>query len=81
MSLYSQLYEHFQPYWKTVVRTTVEVLTENNFHPYPASYSRPDGVVASGQYWETFKRYNNPAIYEAKHFLELLKNEQTFVRR
>ncbi|MEM3161236.1 MAG: hypothetical protein QXJ74_10690 [Nitrososphaera sp.] len=67
------------PYWELIVKSIAEVVTENKFLPYPASYSRPGGIVASAQYWESYKRFNDVSIvYEAKRFIDLLKTKKDF---
>jgi hypothetical protein len=72
-------WQEYRPFWIPTVKSMAEVIIENKFHPYPASDSRPDGIVASGQYWESYRRFNNTSIiYEAKRFVELLKQKKDF---
>jgi hypothetical protein len=72
-----------QPYWSLIVGAIIEVVTENKFRPYPASQFRPDGIVASSQYWDSYNW--NP--YEEKEFIflnalkfiDLLKSKEEFI--
>lgn len=39
------------PYWAGICRAFFEVLIENDFKPYTATLKRPEGFVASSNYW------------------------------
>ncbi len=66
-------------FWPTIVISITEVITENKFKPYPASYSYPDGIVLSSNYWDkwTPKQKEFPFLQSIK-FLELLKEKSEF---
>lgn len=67
------------PFWPSIVISIAEVITENKFRPYPASYAYPDGIVLSSNYWSvwTSKRREFPFLQSIR-FLELLKEKTEF---
>ena len=65
------------PYWEPIARAMVEVITENKFRPYTASWDRQDGIVATHQYWETWSKQKF-RFHEAERFVELLKAKKEF---
>lgn len=67
----------FQPYWTETVRAFTDIVTENRFRPYPATTSKPDGIVASTEFWNLYGS-KNFIFTEALKFVELLKSNESF---
>lgn len=67
------------PYWSSICKAIFEVLVENDFYPYTATFKRPKGFVASSGYWEVSLR--NPgkfSLSEARYFIYKLKEKSDF---
>lgn len=67
------------PYWKNICKAFLEVLSENDFKPYTATFKRPKGFVASSQYWRLSMR--NPARFplsDARFFIAKLQEKECF---
>jgi len=72
-------WEEMIPYWPAICRAIFEVLIENDFRPFAATFRRPKGFVASSRYWEVSLR--NPekfVLSEAKYFIYRLKEKSDF---
>jgi len=66
-------------YWPTIVTAIAEVITENKFKPYTASYTHPDGTFLSSNYWKDWKNKKEEFPFsQAVKFLELLKQKEGF---
>jgi len=67
------------PYWENICRAIFEVLIENDFRPYTATFKRPKGFVASSSYWR--KSLENPKRFplsEARFFIYKLLEKPYF---
>jgi hypothetical protein len=67
------------PYWHNICRAILEVLTEGDFKPYPATMKRPDGFVASYSYWKlSSKSPKLISLSEARFFIYKLLEKPYF---
>ena len=71
-------WKEFEPYWESVVRAMIEVIHENRFRLYSASYNNIDGIVATYKYWNTFEIEEEFEFQEALRFIKLLKEKEEF---
>jgi len=68
------------PYWKAICRAIFEVLIENDFHPCTATLKRPEGFVASSNYWRrSLKNPTRVPLSEARFFIYKLKEKPYFI--
>lgn len=71
-------WKEFEPYWVATVISIAEVITEHSFRPYPASFSRPDGIVVTSGYWDDFTDEETFPFPQALLFIKLLKEKPLF---
>ncbi len=67
------------PYWKDICKAFFEVLDENDFKLFTATFKRPKGFVASSQYWRW--SIQSPARFplsDARFFISKLLEEEYF---
>jgi len=73
-------WKEFIPYWQPVCRAIFEVLIENDFHPYSATLKRPEGFVASSEYWKrSIKDLTAFPLSEARYFIYKLEEKIYFL--
>jgi len=72
-------WEELVPYWSAICKAIFEVLIENDFNPYTATFKRPKGFVASSHYWkESLRNPKKFPLSEARYFVYKLKEKPDF---
>lgn len=72
-------WKEFVPYWSAICKAIFEVLIENDFYPYTATFKRPKGFVASTHYWKmSLENPKKIPLSEAKYFVYKLKEKPDF---
>lgn len=71
-------WKEFDPYWMATVVSIAEVITENKFRPYPASFNRIDGIILTSGYWDDFTDEETFPFKCALSFIRLLKAKPLF---
>lgn len=67
------------PYWAEICKAFFEVLIEDDFYPYTATFKRPNGFVGTSHYWKiSLKNPKKFPLSEAKYFIFKLKEKPAF---
>ena len=72
-------WEALVSHWQRIAKAFFEVLIENDFSPYTATFSRPNGFVADRHHWqESIEDQDTFPLREARRFPSKLVKHKDF---